>query len=134
MTARRKYRTALVTLLVVAWVLWLTYVPEHWMTRAGFGTVKIDGRTVSADVYIGNPTQSEAEAITLVHVPGVGNYFFSFEDENYREASDHEFVRVFGGAWTFKSMREGQFSAPLPFQNLNGFSVSSRGHIVIVQF
>jgi hypothetical protein len=134
MRVSRKYGIALVILAVAACGLWFAYAPEHWMRQVAFGTVKVDDRPVRADVYIGNPTQSEAEAIALIHVPGVGDYFLGFGDENYREASNHEFVRLLRGAWTFKSMREGHFTTPLPFRNLNKFRVLSHGHTVTVQF
>lgn len=59
-----------------------------------FVTVMVDGRPVRADAYIGHPTENEAEAIALVQVPGAGDYFLNFEEEQYREASDHEFIRL----------------------------------------
>jgi hypothetical protein len=87
-------RIAAFVVLGVACVgLWFTYVPGHWLTRVKFGTVTVDDHPAQADVYIGHPTQNEAEAIAFVHVPAVGDYFLDFEGEAYREASNHEFVR-----------------------------------------
>ena len=95
----------------------------------------VDGHAMPATVYMGNPTGSEAEAVMLVHVPGVGNYLFSFDTEKYREASSREFVRFYVGAWTYKSMLAGQFGKPLPSQQMNEFRVAtSNGHTVVVQF
>ena len=76
-----------------------------------------------------------AEAIALVHVPGVGDYFLDFEEEEYREASNREFIHVGRSIWTLKPMRDGRFLSPLPFQRLNEFRIqSSNGQIVAVQF
>ena len=97
--------------------------------------VKVDDRVVPASIYIGNPTNSEAEAVSLIHVPGVGNYLFSFDTEKYREASSREFIRLPFGAWTFKSMVNGPFVEPLPSQNMNALRIkSSTGHNIVVQF
>ena len=96
--------------------------------------VKVDDRPVRAAVYIGSPTRSEAEAISLVHVPGMGDYFLRFDDADYREASNQEFIHLPGGIWTLKSIGEEHFSAPLPFLTVNEFRVSSHGHTVTVQF
>jgi hypothetical protein len=82
-----------------------------------FVTVTVDDRPVRADVYIGQPTENQAEAIALVQVPGAGDYFLDFEEERYREASDHEFIRLGNNVWTLKSMRDGRFLALLPFEN-----------------
>lgn len=131
-----KYRIALALLAAVALTsLWIVYSPGHWLSRITLAKVSIDDRPVRADLFIGNPTHSEAEAIVLVHVPGAGDFFLNFLDESYREASDHEFVRLPRGIWTFKSMRQGRFVAPLHSVNLNEFRIaSSSGHIVTVQF
>ena len=132
-TIGKKLGIVLVPLAVAACGLWFAYAPEHWMRRVE-PVVKVDERPVRADVYIGNPTLRENEAVALVHVPGVGDYFLSFDGESYRETSLQEFARVPGGAWTFRSMRKGHFSAPLPFLNVNEFRITSHGHTVTVQF
>lgn len=100
-----------------------------------FSTVQVDDHAVPASAYIGNPTDNEAVAIVLVHVPSVGDYVFDFENEKYREAPKHEFIRLHFGALSLKSMRAGRFVAPLPFHNLNEFRIAaSNGHTVKVQF
>jgi hypothetical protein len=131
-----KLTAALVGLCVPACAgLWLVYAPEHWLMPVTFGTVTVDERPVRADVYMGHPTQNEAEAIAFVHVPGVGDYFLDFEGEAYREASNREFVHVNRGVWTFRPMNKGPFGAPLPFRRMNEFRLSSsNGHTVAVQF
>lgn len=119
---------------VIAGGLWLFYVPAHWLTPFT-GTVTVDEHPAQAELYIGNLTHSEAEAIAFVHVHGVGDYFLDFEQERYREASDHEFIRFKRGVWTFAPMNAGQFVAPLPFRRINEFHIAaSNGHIVAVQF
>jgi hypothetical protein len=136
MGVAKKSKIAVITLAFVAFVsIWFVYSPEHWLSRTTFATVRVDDHPARADLYIGNPTHREAESIVLVRVPGVGNFFLNFLDENYRETSSHEFVRLPRGIWTFRSMREGHFVAPLPSRNLNEFRIaSSNGHIVTVQF
>ena len=105
------------------------------IARVAFGTVAVDDRPVQADVYIGHPTQNEAEAIAFVHAPRVGDYFLDFEGEGYREASKHEYVRFNRGVWTFRPMNKGRFGTLLPFRKVNElrFSSSNR-HTVVVQF
>jgi hypothetical protein len=131
---RRKPILALALTVIVLVVLWFVYSPEHWLRRVNLVTVKVDDRVVPASVYIGNPTNSEAEAVSLIHVPRVGSYLFSFDGEKYREASNREFIRLPFGAWTFKSMVNGRFAEPLPSRSLNELRILSNGHIVIVQF
>jgi hypothetical protein len=75
MTVGKKIGIALVTLAIPACGLWFRYAPEHWMRRVDWPVVKVDDRLVPADVYIGNPTHWEIEAIALVHVPGGGQLF-----------------------------------------------------------
>jgi len=60
------------------------YAPGHWLDREDFGSVTVNGEPVPATVYVGNPRFSEAEAIALVHVPSIGNYFFDFSSETFR--------------------------------------------------
>jgi hypothetical protein len=89
--------------------LWFAYAPEHWLHRAEFATTKVDEQAVRADVYIGHPTENQAEAIALVSIPTVGDYYLDFEEEKYREGSDREFIHLGRGIWTLKSMRTGRF-------------------------
>lgn len=124
----------LLLLALVAGSLWLFYFPAHWLTPFA-GTVTVDEHPAQADVYIGNPTNIEAEAIAFVHVPGVGDYFLDFEQEKYRAASSHEFIRFKRGVWTFARMNTGRFVAPLPFRKINEFQIAtSNGHTIAVQF
>jgi hypothetical protein len=87
-------------------VMWfsIAYAPQHWLERFDFETVKVDDRPVPATMYIGNPRRSEAEAIAVVHVPGVGDYFLDFSEETFREASKHELVALPFGAWTWRTI------------------------------
>lgn len=114
--------------------LFLGYAPDHWLRPFDDGSVQIDGRAVRAEFYIGHPTDNEADAFVLVHASGVGNYLLNFDDEDYRESSSREFIRLPFGAWMFRSMRKGPFGAPLPSQKENEFRVSSRGHVVTMDF
>ena len=118
-------------------VMWfsIAYAPLHWLERFDFGTVKVDDRLVLATMYIGNPRQSEAEAIAVVHVPGVGDYFLDFSEETFREASRHEMIALPFGAWTWRTMNHGKFGPPLPFRNINEYRISlSGGHVLTVSF
>ena len=129
-----KLIAGLLLLAVIAGGLWLLYAPAHWLTPF-IGTVTVDERPAHADLYIGNPTDNEAEAIAFVHVSGVGDYFLDFGQEKYREASSHEFVRFKRGVWTFAPMNKGRFVTPLPFRRINEFHIAtSNGHTVAVQF
>jgi hypothetical protein len=121
-------------LALTAGAVWLIYAPAHWLTPFT-GAVTVDEHPAQADLYIGHPTNSEAEAIAFVHVPGVGDYFLDFEQEKYRQASSNEFVRLERGVWTFAPMNEGRFGPPLPFRGINEFRLPpSNGHTVTVQF
>ena len=73
----------------------------------------VDAVPVPATVYIGNPRQSEAEAIALVHVPNVGDYLVDFSEETFRQASKPEFITLYYGAWTWKPMTHGRFGPAL---------------------
>ena len=138
MTSKRKLAismTVLVTLAVTCDSLWFVYSPEHWLRRIDFGTVLLDDRPVRADLYFGDPRQSEAETVALVRVLGVGDYFLDFGDVSFREASKQRFLGFPGGVWSVKPMTAGHFNEPLPPNNLNEFRVPSlNGHIVTVQF
>jgi|SRR5215467_5582373 hypothetical protein len=121
-------------LVLIMVAVWLIYAPTHWLTPFT-GTVTVDEHPVQADLYIGHPTNSEAEAIALVHVPGVGDYFLDFEREKYRESSGNEFMRFKPGVWTFAPMNQGRFVPLLPFLGINEFRLlPSNGHTVTVQF
>jgi hypothetical protein len=114
--------------------VWLIYAPAHWLTPFA-GAVTVDEHPVEADLYIGHPTNNEAEAIAFVHVSGVGDYFLDFDQEKYREASSKEFIRFKRGVWTLAPMNKGRFVPPLPFREINEFRLPpSNGHTVTVQF
>ena len=114
---------------------WFVYAPEHCLTRVDFGAVTVDDRSVQADVYLGHPTQNEADVIAFVHVPGVGDYLLDFEGEGYREASNHEYIRFKRRVWTFRRMNKGPFGVLLPFRKMNELRLPpSNGHTVVVQF
>jgi len=137
MSIRRKLAIALVIIVsTTCFCLWFVcFSAQHWLNRVDFVTVLLDDRPVQADVYMGHPTDNEAEVVALAHVPGVGDYFFDFDDVAFRKASAHEFIRFHRGVWIYRPMRDGSFSAVLPFQNDNEFRIaSSNGHILTVQF
>lgn len=111
------------------------YAPTHWLERVDFGNVTVDGQHIPAAVYIGTPTLSEAEAVALVHVPGIGNYFIDFSSERYREASSHEVIASRFGAWTWKPMNQGPFRPPLPYLHVNECRIpTSDGRVMTVAF
>jgi hypothetical protein len=98
-----------------------------------FGTVTVDGRPVPADVFIGHPTDNEADAFVLVHLSG-SDYLLNFDDEKFRTVQADEFVRLRWGVVFFKSVDKGSWVSPLPSQNLNEFRIPSGSHVVTVQF
>jgi hypothetical protein len=131
---RFKLIAGLLLLTLIAGAFWLIYAPTHWLTPFT-GVVTVGERPAQADLYIGHPANSEAEAIAFVHVQGVGDYFLDFEQEKYREASSKEFMRFKRGVWTFTPMNEGRFVPPLPFRGINEFHLPpSNGHTVTVRF
>src|SRR6266702_5477648 len=125
-----RYGALVVGLVIIVWGLWLVYASAHWMAQVSWATVTVDERPVVADAYIGNPTENEAEAFLLIHVPELGDYLLNFDGENYREASSNEFARFYRHAWTFRSMDGGHFIRPLPPQTNNQFRFLSHGHIM----
>ncbi len=134
MTLRRKRAIACVALAAITCAgLLLGYAPDHWLRPFGDGSVMVDGRAAPAEFYIGHPTENEADAFVLVHASG-SNYLLNFDDEDYRESSGREFMRLPFGAWMFTSMRKGPFAAPLPSQKKNEFRISSSGHVITIDF
>jgi hypothetical protein len=62
-------------------------------------------------------------------------YLFNFDDEKYREAETHEFVRLPWGTFLFRRMSRGPWHEPLPAIGMNEFSVkSSAGQLIVVKF
>jgi hypothetical protein len=135
MTVRVKFGIGLILTIVICLSVLPFYLPDHWLRRVtDFGPVTVDGRRVQAEIYLGQPTSNQAEAFLLVRIPGEGNFLFNFLDEDYREVSGNEFVRLYRGAVTLKPMRTGHWVQPLPFLNVDEFRVrSSNGHTVIVK-
>ena len=134
--AKRGFKlvAGLLLLVLIVGGFWFFYAPTHWL-KPFTGTVSVDEHPVESDLYIGHPTDNEAEAIAFVHVPGIGDYFLDFEQEKYRAVSSREFMRFKRGVWTFAPMNQGRFVAPLPFRRLNEFHIAaSNGHTVAVQF
>lgn len=118
-------------------ILWFNigYAPRHWLDRVDFGNVQVDDKPVPSAVYMGNPKRTEAEAIALVRVPGVGSYLINFDSESIREASEHDFAILGAGAWTWNPMDEGQFSPPLPFLHVNECRIKrSDGRVIKIVF
>ncbi|MGA3132149.1 MAG: hypothetical protein ABSD59_15190 [Terracidiphilus sp.] len=108
------------------------YVPKHLMRQFDIA-VTVDGHPIKAEAYIGQPTDSEAEAYVLVHTPSVGDYLLNFDSESYREASEHEYIRAKQQAWFLKPMQEGRFEPPSRMK-LNEYIIVSHGHLVTIQF
>jgi hypothetical protein len=130
-----KYGLAFATSLVIAaCFFWFKYTPAHRMVQINGAFVEVDHQPVSADVFAGNPTDNEADLFLLVHVPGAGDYFLNFGDENYREATIKEYVRFSRNVWMLKPIGSGHFIDPLPFERLNEYRISSRGHLVAIRF
>jgi hypothetical protein len=123
------------TALITFWIT-IAYAPAHWMSSRGPGTVRINGQQVSSTVYFGHPTDSEAEEVALVEIPGAEDYFLSFETEKIRHATNRDFVHLPCGIWVFKSLRRMSFSEePLPSKEENQLRVaSSDGRVIEVQF
>ncbi len=135
MSSTKKSLIGLALATVVCGLLWFFYVPEHWMTRVGFAKVSLDDRAVPADVYMGHPSDNEAQAYVLVHTSTAGDYFLNFEDEKYRNASADDFLRTPWGAWTLKPMPHGPWNSPLPFLQINEFRITaSDGRVVKISF
>jgi len=120
-------------LLITLWVV-IVYAPSHWLRDWNYGSVRIDGRLTPASVYIGNPTDSEADAIMLVHVPAADDYFLSLGEEKIRVATKREYVRLPGGVWCLRSLLEMKFEEPLPPKQMNEFRIASSKGVIAVQF
>ena len=135
-TCRRRWSLLTANILLLTMWFVMAYSPGHWLARVDeFSTVTVDDRAVPAIVYIGNPRLSEAEEIALIHVPTVGDYFFDFGEEMFREASQHEFIPLHYGVWTWKPMIHGQFRPPLPSHHINECRIPlADGRVVTVPF
>jgi hypothetical protein len=67
--------------------------------------VKVDGHLVNADIFFAEPT-GEAEAIALVRLKDGRDYFLDFGSEKWRRGHKSEYVRLFAGVWSLRSMPE----------------------------
>ena len=128
------YGLVLTGALVIAAFFWFKYAPTHQMVRVKWASVEVDHRPVSAEAFIGHPTDNEADSFVLVHVPETGDYFLNFGDENYREATSDEYVRISSIVWTLRPIGSGHFIDPLPSEQMNEYRISSKGHLVTVRF
>jgi len=134
-TRRKGLLTASLIAVGTVW-LWLDLYPAHWFRRIDFGAVKVDGHPVDADIFLAEPN-GEAEAIALVRLKDGRDYFLDFGEERWRRGNRSEYVRLFGGVWSLRSMPESLYpeQEPLPFRNLNEFRIPTQnGHEVSVQF
>ncbi len=95
--------------------------------------VTVDGHPISTEAYIGQPTDQEAQAYVLVHVPNVGDYVLNFDEESYREASEHEYIHGKQQVWFLKPMQEGRFELPSGMKS-DEYILTSRGHLLTIKF
>lgn len=131
-----RWQLVLAGALIVSLWVGVGYAPAHYLRIIDFGTVSVDDRPVAAHVYLGHPTDMEAEAFALVRLEhGGGDYLLNFDPEKVRPASHSEYVRIPGGVWYLRPMQRGTFAEPLPSRELNQFRVrSSDGRVITVQF
>jgi hypothetical protein len=134
-TPRLKAGAIIAVLFLVCGLVFFLLVPEHLLRRANnFAAVTLDGRSVSADAYIGNPTMYESDAFLLIRTGGNGNYLFNY-GETFRPVSSYEFVPLHWAVFLLKPMSNGPWREPLPTRNINEFRVAApNGHTLIVRF
>jgi len=130
-----RWQLALAGVLILSLRICIGYAPARYLSR-DCATVAVDDNPVAASVYLGHPTDMEAEAFALVRLEhGGGDYLLDFDSERVRSANGSEYVRIPGGVWYLRSMQSGVFAEPLPPRQLNQFRILSRdGHVVTVQF
>jgi hypothetical protein len=130
-----RWQLAVASFLILSLWVCVGYAPAHYLHR-DFATVSVDDHAVAASVYLGHPTDMEAEAFALVRLEnGEGDYLLDFDSEKTRPAKRSEYVCVPGGVWYLRSMQSGTFAEPLPPRQLNQFRLLGRnGRAVIVQF
>lgn len=135
-TFRLKTRAIIAILLLACALLFFVLVPEHLLRRVNnFAAVTLDGRSVSADAYFGNPTFYESDAFLLVRTGYKQNCLFNFEAGTFRPVSSYEFVPLHWAVFIFKPMSKVPWRAPLPTKNMNEFRVAvPNGHTLIVRF
>lgn len=111
------------------------YAPQHWLSRMEINSVTVGDQEVTAVAYFGNPNQSEAESVALVHVPNVGDYYFDFGQEKYRQTTDRGFLSLRFGAWSWGRMTQGQWRDPLPSLQMNECRLSlPDGRVLTITF
>jgi hypothetical protein len=139
MNVKWTWRKALLLTLIftvgAAW-FWIAFSPAHWFRRVDFGAVKVDGHPVDADIFFAEPN-GEAEAIALVRLKDGRDYFLDFGSEKWRPGNRSEYVWLFTGVWSLRSMPESLYpeQETLPFRTLNEFRIPAQdGHEVDVQF
>ena len=130
-----RWQLALAGVLILSLWVCVGYAPAHYLHRFS-ATVAVDDHPVAASVYLGHPTDMEAEAFALVRLEhGAGDYLLDFDSEKVRLADGSEYVRIPGGVWYLRSVQSGAFTKVLPCRELNQFRILSRdGHVVTVQF
>lgn len=135
-TPRLKAGAIIAVLFLVCGVVSFLLVPEHLLRRANnFAAVTLDGRSLRADAYIGNPTMYESDAFLLIRTSGNGNYLFNFDGETFRPVSSYEFVPLHWAVFILRPMSKGPWRAPLSTKNINEFRVAApNGHTLIVRF
>lgn len=135
MSAKSKTAIATVIGVVICMLSWFWLMPEHWLAHVtDFATVTVDGQRIQADTYLAHPTYHESEAFLLVRTNVAGSYLFNFEDENYREVSNKEFVRFPGGVVIWTRLSRGPWLAPQPSKAINEFQITSSGRLIDVKF
>ncbi len=116
------------------WIV-IAYAPAHWLRNVGPGNVRVDGKRIGATVFFGRPTDSEAEELAMVEIPGIGDYFLSFGEEKVKPAIRSEYLRLPYGIWVLNSLREMSLVEPLPPTSVNQFRIASPdGRVIEVQF
>jgi len=135
-TIRLKAGAISAVLFLVCALLFFLLVPEHLLRRTNnFASVTLDGRSVRADAYIGNPTMYESDAFLLIRTSGNGDYLLNLDGETFRPVSTYEFVSLHWAVFIFRPMSKGPWRAPLPTKNINEFRVAApNGHTPTVRF
>lgn len=135
-TWRKGLLIALLLLFLGAAWFWVALSPTHWLRRVDSGTVKVDGHPVDAHIFFWNPVD-ESDPIALVHLKDGRDYVLDLGAETWRQGNASEYVRLFAGVWSFRSMKQAPYpaQAQLPSRKLNEFRIPTLdGHEISVQF
>jgi hypothetical protein len=135
-TIRLKAGAIIAVLFLVCALLLFLLAPNHLLRKENnFAAVTLDGRSVNADAYLGNPTLYESDAFLLVRTGYNENYLFNFDDGTFRPVSNYEFVPLHWAVIMFRPMSKGPWRAPLATKNTNEFRVAAPdGHTLTVRF